>query len=146
MVIAERGDHLRCEFCGGASFPKETKDGVRPLGEPSGGECPGCKKPLSAAVIERIPVEHCGSCEGFLIARRDLVSVVMTRRALYDGPKIPGRPISPEEGKRKLDCPLCGESMECHPYHGPGHVWIDSCASCDKVWLDRGELTKIERS
>ncbi len=146
MVIAERGDHLRCEFCGGSAFPKETRDGVRPLGEPTGNECPTCKQELCAAAIERISVEHCASCEGVLMARRDFVAVVQTKRALWDGPKVPPRPIDPEEGKREVRCPACKEPMECHPYHGPGHVWIDTCAACDKVWLDRGELTLIERS
>ena len=146
MVIADRGDHLRCEFCGGSHFPKETRDGVRPLGELSERECPTCRRPLQAAVIERIPAEHCESCEGLLIARRDFVTVVQTRRALWDGPKVPGRPLAPEEGRREVSCPGCGKKMECHPYHGPGHVWIDTCGGCDKVWLDRGELTLIERS
>jgi Zn-finger nucleic acid-binding protein len=33
--------------------------------------------------------------------------------------------------------------METHPYYGPGNVIIDSCAACDLVWLDFGELTQI---
>ena len=33
--------------------------------------------------------------------------------------------------------------METHPYYGPGNVIIDSCARCEFVWLDFGELKQI---
>ncbi len=50
------------------------------------------------------------------------------------------------ELKRKLACPTCHESMEVHPYYGAGRAIIDSCATCQLVWIDRGELTGLERS
>jgi hypothetical protein len=33
--------------------------------------------------------------------------------------------------------------METHPYFGPGNVVIDSCAGCELIWLDFGELKQI---
>jgi hypothetical protein len=30
-----------------------------------------------------------------------------------------------------------------HPYYGPGNVVLDSCESCELVWLDFGELKQI---
>jgi Zn-finger nucleic acid-binding protein len=33
--------------------------------------------------------------------------------------------------------------MDVHPYYGPGNVIIDSCTTCDLVWLDIGELKQI---
>ncbi len=33
--------------------------------------------------------------------------------------------------------------MDTHPYYGPGNVVIDSCESCQAVWLDFGELRQI---
>jgi hypothetical protein len=33
--------------------------------------------------------------------------------------------------------------MATHPYYGPGNVVIDSCESCDLLWLDFGELKQI---
>jgi Zn-finger nucleic acid-binding protein len=33
--------------------------------------------------------------------------------------------------------------LETHPYYGPGNVVIDSCAACDVIWLDFGELKQI---
>jgi hypothetical protein len=34
--------------------------------------------------------------------------------------------------------------MDVHPYFGPGNVIIDTCGTCDLVWLDFGELKQIE--
>ncbi len=33
--------------------------------------------------------------------------------------------------------------MDAHPYYGGGNVVIDTCATCQLVWLDFGELRKI---
>ena len=28
-------------------------------------------------------------------------------------------------------------------YYGPGNIMMDSCAACDVVWLDYGELRQV---
>ena len=33
--------------------------------------------------------------------------------------------------------------MTTHPYYGPGNVVMESCDSCNLVWLDHGELQQI---
>jgi Zn-finger nucleic acid-binding protein len=33
--------------------------------------------------------------------------------------------------------------MTTDPYSGPGNVVIDSCAACDLIWLDFGEMRQI---
>jgi Zn-finger nucleic acid-binding protein len=33
--------------------------------------------------------------------------------------------------------------MDRHPYLGPGNVVIDTCSTCDLIWLDHGELTEM---
>ena len=55
-------------------------------------------------------------------------------------------PIDPSAFSRRLRCPACEGSMEAHPYYGPGNIVIDSCAECGYVWLDHGELCRVERS
>ena len=54
--------------------------------------------------------------------------------------------IDPSAYSRHLRCPACEGYMEAHPYYGPGNVVIDSCADCSYVWLDHGELARVERS
>lgn len=36
--------------------------------------------------------------------------------------------------------------MESHPYYGPGNIVIDTCTPCGYLWLDHGELTRVEQS
>jgi Zn-finger nucleic acid-binding protein len=33
--------------------------------------------------------------------------------------------------------------METFEYYGPGNIVIDTCNSCDLIWLDYGELRKV---
>jgi Zn-finger nucleic acid-binding protein len=42
-----------------------------------------------------------------------------------------------------LNCPLCKREMDKHIYGGGGNVNVDSCESCNVLWLDRGELSRI---
>ena len=42
-----------------------------------------------------------------------------------------------------MSCPRCASQLATHPYYGPGNVVIDTCAQCDVVWLDFGELKQI---
>ena len=55
-------------------------------------------------------------------------------------------PLEPLELQRRVDCPRCHAPMDVHPYYGPGNTVIDSCRSCGLVWLDQGEITRIERA
>jgi Zn-finger nucleic acid-binding protein len=36
--------------------------------------------------------------------------------------------------------------MEVHPYYGPGNIVVDSCVDCGFIWLDHGELTRVEQA
>ena len=52
-------------------------------------------------------------------------------------------PLNPDDLRRKVRCPVCKAAMVTHPYYGPGNVVLDSCESCELVWLDFGELKQI---
>jgi len=39
-------------------------------------------------------------------------------------------------------CPRCGVGLEQQDHHG---VTIDACAACGGIWLERGELERIEQ-
>lgn len=56
------------------------------------------------------------------------------------------KPIDMKQYERSLNCPSCHKRMEAHPYYGPGNVVIDSCERCSYVWLDHGELTRLEQA
>jgi Zn-finger nucleic acid-binding protein len=33
--------------------------------------------------------------------------------------------------------------MDVHPYYGPGNIVIDTCGTCQLLWLDHGELASV---
>ena len=36
--------------------------------------------------------------------------------------------------------------METHPYYGPGNIVVDTCSECGYLWLDHGEMTRVENA
>jgi Zn-finger nucleic acid-binding protein len=144
-LFASRG-YFFCRYCGSFHFPETAgDDGVRVLGpntEPM--TCAVCAQPLASALLdETYPVQYCRNCRGVLLARRDFATVVQRRRAWATGTPGPAVPLNRAELDRKLLCATCRKPMATHPYYGPGNVVIDSCGTCELVWLDFGELRQI---
>jgi hypothetical protein len=36
--------------------------------------------------------------------------------------------------------------METHPYYGPGNIVVDTCSECGYLWLDHGEISRVENA
>jgi Zn-finger nucleic acid-binding protein len=144
-LFASRGYYF-CRYCGSFHFPETAgDDGIRVLGEDSEPRaCAVCAKPLASALLdESHPVRYCRNCRGVLLARASFATVVQRRRAWATDPPGPAIPLDRAHLERKVTCPVCGNRMETHPYFGPGNVVIDSCAGCELIWLDFGELKQI---
>ena len=52
--------------------------------------------------------------------------------------------VPENERERKLACPCCGGAMDVINYAGDTGVFIDRCGSCGAVWLDAGELERLQ--
>jgi Zn-finger nucleic acid-binding protein len=126
--------------------PDDSFDRLTPLEEPTDWHCPKCESPLKAGTLDELCVVYCDQCQGILIGCHSFAQVIRSRRARFAGPESTPKPLDANELERQLHCPRCGQSMEVHPYYGPGNVVIDSCASCQVVWLDYGEVGAIERA
>jgi Zn-finger nucleic acid-binding protein len=142
-LFATRG-YFFCHYCGSFHFPDSTvDDGVRVVADDSA-TCAVCDKALSSALLDEAhPIKYCGNCRGLLIARTGFAGVVQKRRSWATDTPAPPVPLDRKELDRKLHCPVCKATMETHPYFGPGNVVIDSCGSCELIWLDFGELKQI---
>lgn len=110
--------------------------------------CPTCSTPLTASVREGISVDTCTSCGGTWLDDAELAAVVDARtqprpaeegvavhKAHHAGLPAPG-------AERERTCPKCGSAMEKVNYDDWSGIIIDSCM--DGVWLDGGEITRIE--
>jgi Zn-finger nucleic acid-binding protein len=83
-----------------------------------------------------VPALRCGHADGDLQARRTSAVAPI---------EVPAEP-NPEELRRKLACPACSRTMSTYRYLGPGNIVIDTCETCDLIWLDYRELEKVVRA
>mgnify|MGYP000086801323 CR=1 FL=1 len=96
------------------------------------------------ASVAQTRVLHCARCLGVLTKQeifRDMVTYLRTHAS--GSPDAP-TPIDRDELRRRVQCPYCHRVMETHPYYGPGNVVIDTCMTCQVIWLDYGELKQIK--
>jgi len=138
-----------CSFCGSlqqAPSDENSIDRIVFLDQFGDYGCPCCGVQLSKALIDDVIVEACKECDGIFLDREAFHDISWNRRAAYDGAEEAPIPVSQEELQEERDCPKCHNTMETHPYYGPGNSVIDSCNRCHIVWLDAGELTTIERA
>ncbi len=111
-------------------------------------QCPRCKKDLCPSRYSEgdlsVDVEACPLCQGQLFARADLkrIEETVVLRPLGRPAAIP----TLRTQLRPVPCPRCLD----HPYmekaNNPRHseVVMDVCPKCDSVWLDKGELARIQ--
>ncbi len=141
-----RADRARglfvCDYCLAAATPPIDDDGVMLLGQ-SAEKCPLCTAALSNAKLETFDLLYCEPCRGMLIAMDDFQPLVAALRIHRDGPAAFITTRDTADAGRRLTCPKCAAAMDNHPYGGGGNINIDSCETCEAVWLDRGELRKI---
>jgi len=131
-----------CGHCGSLVCPDPAADGLRVSGEP-GHLCPVCRTTLTRATLDdRDAIEFCDRCKGILMARRDFAVTLTARRREASTPSVTPRPTDPAELERRLSCPNCRAAMMTDWYYGPGNIVIDTCPTCDLVWLDAGELRR----
>jgi Zn-finger nucleic acid-binding protein len=131
-----------CDYCGTELLPPAAADGVMILGDSKLG-CPLCKSKLADAALESISLLYCRECHGMFVAMDDLEPLVSSLRAHRDRPATYIAPRGERDTARALPCPRCGAPMDNHPYGGGGNVNVDSCETCESIWLDSGELRKI---
>ena len=144
MALFPQRHYYFCQYCGTFEFIGTSVDQPHVLNESDPPlPCALCTKTLAHALLDGLRVLHCRRCRGVLVPRATFVRLVERRRASARGPgKIPA-PIDRRELERVVTCPQCRQRMDVHHYYGPGNVIIDTCAHCDAVWLDSGELGQI---
>lgn len=143
-------NHLACNFCRSLAFATEhplAVDRITPTETKLQTTCPCCEVPLTSGKIDDQPAAYCEGCCGILMQKAQFAAAIRQRRArrtAIDNEEPAA--IDVRQYDRSLQCPSCGNPMEVHPYYGPGNVVIDSCSRCSLVWLDHGELGRLERA
>jgi Zn-finger nucleic acid-binding protein/DNA-directed RNA polymerase subunit RPC12/RpoP len=145
MALVREHDYFHCDYCGAFGFEKPSPEDVRVLGPDSEGlGCPVCSEPLALATYaERYESNQCRKCRGILLRRPIFAGAVEEQRAAAAGVGVRPTPFAPQELRRRLRCPRCAATMNTHAYLGPGSVVVDTCDTCDLIWLDHAELRRI---
>lgn len=103
------------------------------------------------ATYEGIQIETCPGCQGEWLDDAELRHVTRAReerfdpqecRAVTEATKIKGVVLADVD--RDLACPKCGGQTDPINYGGNTGVIIDRCTECHGIWLDAGELEKIQ--
>jgi Zn-finger nucleic acid-binding protein len=111
----------------------------------SGCLCPACGTETKFTVVAGVTVIACPACRGFLSQRREFNRIIERVRKDYRGPeKILALDHAQLHVARR--CPTCEHAFETHAYAGPGTTVLDSCSTCETIWLDGGELERIEQA
>lgn len=140
--------YYRCQFCTSLIQPVQVStDRIHPTGQTLQSTCPCCSNALETGLMEDRQVLYCGQCLGLLMKNEDFGAIVHARAARRVGvdPAEP-RPIDPASYERRVGCPSCSAKMDVHPYYGPGNVVVDTCYECGLIWLDHGEITRVEHA
>lgn len=114
-------------------------------------QCPGCRATLGTVDYEGIKIEICPKCEGAWLDAGELGHIVKAREVRFDederravvaATKI--TPVKIERVDRDLPCPKCRGQTDALNYGGDTGIVIDKCTGCGGIWLDAGEIDRIQ--
>jgi len=115
-------------------------------------KCPNDQSLLVKKIYEgNVEIDECPKCKGMWLDKHELEKIQDTLENDYSDElrKIPDyisraykMARSKNEDIRK--CPKCDNPMSKKEYAKSSQIIIDICPTCRGVWLDKGELQKLE--
>ncbi|RMF40625.1 MAG: hypothetical protein D6753_11345 [Planctomycetota bacterium] len=106
--------------------------------------CPKCAVRLERSKYEDLGIRVCPQCHGMLV-RKNRLEVIRNRRDKSPEQLVHEIAEGGEDSMQRLRCPECRVTMRKERHHlGPSEFWIDVCTKCELVWLDPGELAKLQ--
>lgn len=109
-------------------------------------ECPRCWKPLDEQARDvfgpDVTVDACPACQGEFLDEGEIKRLTGDR----DLHKLLTEYLG-SDADSDLVCPGCGDVMDAEALTlESGTVEVDVCLGCRGVWLDDGELAKLEET
>ncbi len=107
-------------------------------------KCPKCESTLVAKLFREVEVDRCPKCHGIWFDKDELPDFFgLTRRELRHLQR--GR-LDEQLNHLEGECPRDGKPLLRVISPQNKQVVIDACATCSGVWLDDGELKKLNQS
>jgi Zn-finger nucleic acid-binding protein len=106
--------------------------------------CPLCRIELVRLTYEGFGVTQCGSCRGVLVLEGRVGGIKARRERSIEQLGVEIENSSAEDTRTSVPCPSCSHAMYKHSINRPHRFSIDRCDKCHLVWLDGGELAKLQ--
>jgi hypothetical protein len=114
--------------------------------------CPRCNSVLQSIEYDNQKVEVCPGCKGEWLFAGELQKIVEHHDEVFTPEEIASLDAvnkeiftAEKDDKDELNCPACGDvRMEHFNYGDTSGIILHKCTECGGIWMDKGELTKIE--
>lgn len=104
-------------------------------------KCPVCKNVLKAVQYEGVRVQFCMPCKGFFLKPNELKRIQETQEVEVS---MDMAPPSRSGDKVTRFCPSCDLAMAKKKHGKVSSTIIDICEACNGIWVDKGELQRIQ--
>jgi Zn-finger nucleic acid-binding protein len=106
--------------------------------------CPICEVELTRVIYQGFPVFHCGQCHGYLVSRQRMESISHSYVRPVEELKQETLEHHHDDTGQVLRCPGCRKRMRKQSLKPPASFNLDLCDACRFVWLDGGELARLQ--
>jgi Zn-finger nucleic acid-binding protein len=108
--------------------------------------CPDCQQPLAAQTYDGVNLDTCPKCAGVWLDPGELRKLMSAEK---DALETLDEQIVPQSGWSQLArasrlCPDCNLALERYQYMYVSPIQLDACGQCFGIWVEDGELEKIE--
>jgi len=100
-------------------------------------DCPRCWVETDRTKRRGVIIDVCAKCEGIWLDTNELKKLISAKALEVHLTKY-----AEKKATSKLVCPRCGGLMDLEY---ADKVEVDVCLSCKGIWLDKGELTDLEK-
>lgn len=107
-------------------------------------KCPVCVVDLKRILYEGFTVLHCLKCHGYLLGAKRLESIKRTDKLSVELLKAEISGQSHCDTAEIIRCSRCLRTMKKQFIAAPASLHIDVCRDCETVWLDGGELARLQ--
>lgn len=113
-------------------------------------QCVHCGTDLVPEAYEEATVDRCPGCQGVWLDSGELSKIVETMEVpmpdetVQDTLAVAFEGVPQDEQARLRRCPKCGAAMHTVNYDYSSGVILDRCPKGHGIWLDGGELEKVQ--
>ena len=102
-------------------------------------KCPKCPSEIKEMRLEGVDFDFCSSCKGIWFDKDEMAFMA---ELPVDVPQLQ----EVRKGAKNTDfsCPRCQTKLEEMKFVQNKDLLIDRCPGCQGIWLDTGELKKVE--